>query len=184
MQKEKRNILTKENMDKSKMIRFVCGPNYEIYPDLAEKLPGRGMWIEANKKALQEVINKKIFNKSCHLDCKIPENFIEEVFSLLKKRVLNSLSFSKKSGDLSLGFDKVKENSNPSIIIIASDSGHDGKEKILHTISEKTLVIDYFTGHELQLAFGTDTVVVYACIDHSKMAKKVIEDYSKLLGFI
>ena len=46
------------------MIRFVADPNNEILPDIAEKLPGRGIWIKANKNALTKAISKKLFLKA------------------------------------------------------------------------------------------------------------------------
>lgn len=35
------------------MIRFVVGPDRQIVPDLAAKLPGRGIWLSASKDVLE-----------------------------------------------------------------------------------------------------------------------------------
>jgi len=37
---------------KSELVRFVLGPNNMIYPDLENKLPGRGMWVKAERSAI------------------------------------------------------------------------------------------------------------------------------------
>ena len=41
----RRCIVTRESLPKERMIRFVLGPDRELVPDLAGKLPGRGMWL-------------------------------------------------------------------------------------------------------------------------------------------
>jgi uncharacterized protein len=155
---------------------------------LAENLPGRGMWLKTNKESLQEAIKTGAFNKACQSNCSnMDDSFIAEVESLLKARVLNLLSMSKKSGDLTLGFEKVLEkvkNNQVKVFIIASDSGEDGKHKIEHKLDENILIMDKFTGAELQSAFGQDTVVVYGAVKQSKIAKSIVANYAKLLGFI
>ena len=184
MERQKKDIITKELMNRSELIRFVRGPERRVFADLSENLPGRGMWVKGDKESLQTAIDQKLFNKACHSDCQIEDAFIEGVASLLQKRVLNLISLSKKCGALSLGFDKVMENAKEaklSIFIIASDSGEDGKHKIEHHLSEDNIVIDKFTGAELQAALGQDSVVVYGAIKKSKIAKSIIPDYKKLL---
>jgi predicted RNA-binding protein YlxR (DUF448 family) len=34
------------------LIRFVLGPDGTIVPDLARRLPGRGVWVEATRAAV------------------------------------------------------------------------------------------------------------------------------------
>ncbi len=188
MDKQKKDILNKEMCDKSEMIRFIQGPEQKVFADLAENLPGRGMWLKADKESLLLAINNGMFNKACHSDCSnMNEAFITEVRDLLKARVLSLLSLSKKSGDLIIGFDKVLDavkSKKIAVFLVASDSGEDGKHKIEYKLDENTLVIDKFTGTELQEILGQDTVVVYGVISKSKLADKIITDYKKLLGFL
>ena len=96
MEKQKRDILSKELKNKSELIRFVLGPENKIFADLNEKLPGRGMWLQANKEALDIAIEKRLFNKACRADCNIDEDFPQKVTELLKKKVLDYISISKK----------------------------------------------------------------------------------------
>jgi len=46
---ERRCIVTGEVQPKAGLIRFVAGPDGEVVPDLAEKLPGRGFWVVADR---------------------------------------------------------------------------------------------------------------------------------------
>ena len=45
------------------MYRFVVDPENQVLPDLAAKLPGRGLWIKADRFSLQSAIEKKLFDK-------------------------------------------------------------------------------------------------------------------------
>ena len=44
-------------------IRFVLGPDNEIVPDLQQKLPGRGVWLAADRKALERALAENRFAK-------------------------------------------------------------------------------------------------------------------------
>jgi len=45
-------IATGEEGAPERMIRFVVGPDGEVVPDLARRLPGRGMWVRAERAAV------------------------------------------------------------------------------------------------------------------------------------
>jgi len=39
------------------LIRFVAGPDGKIVPDLARRLPGRGVWVDATREAVAEAVS-------------------------------------------------------------------------------------------------------------------------------
>ena len=52
-------IVTGEQAAPERMIRFVVGPSIdgaagEVVPDLARRLPGRGMWLKAERAVVVE----------------------------------------------------------------------------------------------------------------------------------
>jgi uncharacterized protein len=49
----RRCVLTRQRLPKERMIRFVVGPDRRIVPDLAAKLPGRGIWLSASADVLE-----------------------------------------------------------------------------------------------------------------------------------
>src|SRR6202161_2735952 len=51
----RRCIVTRERLPKERMIRFVVGPDRQIVPDLAARLPGRGIWLSASADVLEFV---------------------------------------------------------------------------------------------------------------------------------
>ena len=42
--RERRDLVSHQVMDESRLIRFVAGPEGQVVPDLGRKLPGRGLW--------------------------------------------------------------------------------------------------------------------------------------------
>ena len=49
---ERKCIATGQVLAKSKLIRFVLGPDSVIYPDPENKLPGRGIWVKTDRSAI------------------------------------------------------------------------------------------------------------------------------------
>src|SRR3954453_10764636 len=49
----RRCIVTRKRLPKEQMIRFVLAPDGQLVPDLAAKLPGRGMWLSASGDVLE-----------------------------------------------------------------------------------------------------------------------------------
>ena len=52
-------IATGEEAAPERMIRFVVGPEGDAVPDLARRLPGRGMWVRAERAALERVFARR-----------------------------------------------------------------------------------------------------------------------------
>ena len=61
------------------MLRFVGRVGQVVQFDAKEVLPGRGMWLHANKNCLQKAITKKIFYKAAKGTVKIPDDLMEKV---------------------------------------------------------------------------------------------------------
>ena len=61
---ERKCIATGKIRDRDEMYRFIIGPDGQLLPDLAEKLPGRGLWVSANQLSLKLAIEENLFEKS------------------------------------------------------------------------------------------------------------------------
>ena len=69
---------------RKEMLRFVGQPGHIVQFDAREILPGRGMWLHANKECLQKAIDKRIFYKAAKGTVKIPEDFMQVVENSLQ----------------------------------------------------------------------------------------------------
>ena len=49
-------IVTRVVKDEAELIRFVRSPDGTAVPDLARKLPGRGVWVSLDRAVLAEAV--------------------------------------------------------------------------------------------------------------------------------
>ena len=115
------------------MYRFVVDPENQVLPDLAAKLPGRGLWIKADRFSLQSAIEKKLFDKITRQNLKIKEGLIIELETLQSRRLLDLIRLARKAGQAVCGYEKVKEllsKDKVALLIQAFDGSGRGKSKL------------------------------------------------------
>ena len=49
---------------KPELLRFVVDPHGQIVPDIAGKLPGRGLWLTAQRAIVAEASSKRVFARA------------------------------------------------------------------------------------------------------------------------
>ena len=64
---------------REQMLRFVGQPGQVVQFDAKEVLPGRGMWLHADKACLEKAIEKRIFYKAAKGTVKIPDDLMNVV---------------------------------------------------------------------------------------------------------
>lgn len=72
-------FVCKEPAPREEMLRFVGRPGQTVCFDAQEILPGRGMWLHANKECLSKAIEKHLFYKAAKGTVKIPEDLMQVV---------------------------------------------------------------------------------------------------------
>src|ERR1044071_1413529 len=110
------------------LIRFVVGPD-GIVPDLKRKLPGRGLWITADKPTLRDAITRNVFARGFKREIRATAELIDLTELLLQRAALDALSMAGKAGLVLTGFAKVEAAiARESIVglIHAADAGADG----------------------------------------------------------
>lgn len=126
-------IVTRKVLDKTRMIRFVAGPAGDIVPDLKGDLPGRGFWVTADAKTLEEAVRKHVFTKVTKGAAKADAGLPERVLHLLERQILDQLGLAKRSGHLVAGFDKVEialRAGRVQLLLEASDGAAEGRGKL------------------------------------------------------
>ena len=83
--------MTGDERAPERMIRFVVGPEGDVVPDLARRLPGRGMWVRAERSAVEQAVAKKLFSKAARAAVKADDDLPERVERLLLERALGDL---------------------------------------------------------------------------------------------
>lgn len=115
------------------LIRFVVSPAGDVVPDLKRKLPGRGMWISASRKAVAEAVRRHHFSRAFKRDLRIPPTLPQDVETLLVRSVAEALAIAAKAGQVVAGFGKVEtalREGKAGVLIHASDGAEDGIRKL------------------------------------------------------
>ena len=187
-ERERRDIVTGEVMDEARLIRFVAGPDGQVVPDLARKLPGRGLWVAADRASVDAAAKRGLFSRSAKAKLSAPADLGAQVETLLKRRLLAALGLAKKAGDLTSGFEKVSAAitaGKAAWLIEASDGAQDGRHKLwakTRKQSPPVPIFGLFDAEELGLALGGENVIHTAFLA-GRAANRWAQDAHRLSGF-
>ena len=186
--RERRDIVSGQVMDEAALVRFVAGPDGAVVPDLARKLPGRGMWVAADRASVAAAAKKGLFARSAKAKLSASPDLPDQVEALLRRRVLDGLGLAKRAGDLISGFEKVAaalSAGKAAWLIEAADGAADGRRKssnVARKSPNPPQVLGLFTAEELGLALGGENVIHTAFLA-GRGAGRWTEDVRKLAGF-
>jgi uncharacterized protein len=148
------------------LIRFVVGPD-GVVADVKRKLPGRGLWITADRTTLRDAITKKLFARGFKRDVRVAPELVEQTERLLVRSALDALAIAGKSGLVAAGFGKAEAALNRERVIglvHAAEAKPDGMSKLRSALrqredGETIAVVTTFTSAQLDLALGRANVV-------------------------
>lgn len=180
---ERRCIATGEVQPKRGLIRFAVSPDAVIVPDILEKLPGRGIWVAAERDALELAVKKGLFSRGAKQAVSVPETLVADVEALLARRVIDGISMARKAGIAVAGYEKVKDwlgREEARILFQASDGSERGKSK-LHPPGGRGSFFEVLTASELGLSFGRERVI-HAALGFGGLTERIREDAIRLSG--
>ncbi|MBN9885924.1 RNA-binding protein [Salipiger abyssi] len=179
---ERRCIATGESQPASGLIRFVIGPENQVVPDLAGKLPGRGIWVASDRAALEKAAAKGLFARAAKQPVTVPDDLPGLIERMLARRVVELISLARKSGGAVAGYEKVKDwlgREDADVLIQAEDGSGRGKSKL--STPQWGSYIGWLTADELGLAFGREKVI-HAALGAGGLTKRVVEEAQRLKG--
>jgi predicted RNA-binding protein YlxR (DUF448 family) len=187
--RERRCIVTGETLPDNARVRFVADPEGHIVPDIAGTLPGRGIWVKAERGAVARAVEKKLFGRAAKAAVTADADLPDRVEAALVRRMVGDLGIARKSGALVLGFDNVArtlpERVPPAVLIEASDGSPDGRRKLRNAAfgqGVKVHVVDCLSSRELALALGRENVI-HAAVKLGRLAERLILEAARLEGF-
>ena len=129
-------IATGDTGAPERMIRFVVGPEGDVVPDLARRLPGRGIWVKAERAAVERAVAKNLFARAARASVKPAVDLADRVERLLLERALADLSRARRAGRAVAGFVKVEQMAiqrRAGLLIVADEADGDGLGKLKAT---------------------------------------------------
>jgi predicted RNA-binding protein YlxR (DUF448 family) len=175
-------------MEEARLLRFVAGPDGEVVPDLGRDLPGRGLWVEATRTAVDLAVKKNAFSRSAKTKLSAPGDLSDRVDSLLARRCIDRLGLARKAGALTSGFEKTDaalRAGQVAWLIEASDGSADGRDKLL-AIARRQIrppqICGVFSSDELSLALGLGHAI-HSALLAGRWSQRWSEEMGRLAGF-
>jgi len=174
------------------MIRFVARPDGLLVPDLKGNLPGRGAWLTASRKVLEEAIRRKAFARSLKQDVRLADNMPDMLDHLLARAALSSLSLARRGGGVITGMLKINiaiRAGEVAMVLHAREAAEDGRRKIdqaVHAAGKQgygpASAVTLFTAEEMSLAFGGNNVI-HAAVRRGLAAGGFIRRVRQLIAY-
>jgi predicted RNA-binding protein YlxR (DUF448 family) len=180
---ERRCIVTRAVQPRAGLIRFVAGPDDVVVPDLAEKLPGRGMWVSADAAALEQAAKKGHFARAAKRPVKAPADLAERVETLLAARLTDLVGLARKAGQAVAGLEKTKAalaSGEARLLLQAADGSSRERARLRPPEGENSLVSCLFA-HELGVAFARDRVI-HAAVLAGGLSDRIRDEALRLSG--
>lgn len=178
---ERRCVVSGEVQPKGGLIRFVVGPGAEIVPDVEGKLPGRGIYVAADRGLIARAVTKKLFARAARAPVTAPADLDDRVHDLLTRRVIELVALARKAGQAVAGFEKTRDwlrTGEATVLIQAADGSERGKTKLKAPPGEGAFV-GCLTAGEIGLAFGREHVI-HAALAAGGLSARVVEEAAKL----
>ena len=187
----RRCIASRVSSPRDSLIRFVVDPQGVVTPDLAERLPGRGLWVSASRPLLEKAAAKGLFLRAARRagvsdPIVVPDGLGDRVADLLQTRCRETLSLARRSGQAVAGFEKVQSwlgTGRAVMILIASDAADATRRRMVEAARRAGVpAIVLLDSSTLGRAFGRDSMV-HVAVAGGGLAERLARDTGRLGGF-
>ncbi|MFP6742865.1 MAG: RNA-binding protein [Alphaproteobacteria bacterium] len=179
----RRCFVTRRVEHKDALIRFVVGPDNRVHPDIAAALPGRGLWLSAERDVVHTACAGNLFAKGFRAAVSVDADLADRVEALVAARCLDLLGLARRASALAAGFEKVREMlsaGRAGVFVVASDAADDGRLKLERRHGEAP-VVALFLAAELARALGREHVV-YVAVAPGRLATRFVAESRRLAG--
>ena len=169
---------------KSALLRFVVDPAGKLIPDVAERLPGRGLWTGAARDIIATAIRKRLFQRAARASVEVETDLADRVEALLVRRAIDLIGMARRAGLAVQGFAKVEAllaQKAAGVLVAAADGSSDGRQKLRARAGDLP-VVEVLSSAELGAAFGRESAV-HAALKPGPLAEAFSIDTARLGGF-
>ncbi|HTW29158.1 MAG TPA: RNA-binding protein [Acetobacteraceae bacterium] len=186
----RRCIVTRQRDDRSRMLRFVVAPDRTLIPDLAARLPGRGIWLSARADVLETACARGAFARAARGPVTVPPDLAAMLQHGLARRVADFLGFARRAGQAVAGFQKAREwltAGRAGLVVQASDGSAEERARLMREAgrevgAERRMpVIAPLPAATLGAVFGRDHVV-HVAVAPGRLAEAILLESDRLAG--
>jgi predicted RNA-binding protein YlxR (DUF448 family) len=174
--------VTRERLAKERMIRFVVGPGSVVVPDVAARLPGRGIWLSARRDVIETARMRGAFAKAARASVTVPPDLLSGLQAALARRIGEQLGLARRAGQAVSGFSKAREwleNGRAALVVQAADGSPEERARFLGAWAGPAATpLDAAT---LGAIFGRDHAV-HIAIAEGRLAERIATESARLAG--
>ena len=165
------------------LLRFVAAPDGSVVPDIAGRLPGRGLWLCAARGILNRACAENTFAKAARAPISVPDDLAQRVEALLKRRCIDLIGLARRAGDAVAGFERVRAmlSGEPVGMVLVACDAVAGEAGRLRAMQPDAPVSRVLGDAELGGVFGRESIV-YAALRRGRLAEKLAIDAARLGG--
>lgn len=181
---QRRCIVSGESRERGQLLRFVVGPDGTLVPDVAGRLPGRGLWLTPRRDIVERALTKRLFARAARRPVEVPPGLADQVETLLARRCCDALGLARRAGLAVAGFDRVSEavrRGKAALLLFAVDGAEGGRRKLGATAGDVPSA-SVLTVAELGGAFGHERIV-HAAVGDGTLCDRLRTDLVRLAGF-
>ena len=181
----RRCIASGEVRPKEALIRFVAAPDGTVVPDLAERLPGRGLWLSPQREVMARACARNLFARAAKRSLRVPDDLVDSVERMLTRRCLDLVGLAKRSGQAVSGYQRVAASlatGRAAVLLAAVDAAEEGRRKLRALARARglgTAVVELFTAEELGRAMGHDARV-HVAVAPGGVAARLAKEIARL----
>jgi hypothetical protein len=168
---------------KEGLLRFVVGPQGQVVADVGNRLPGRGIWLSADREMLKKACAGNLFAKAVRSRVTVPGDLVEQVEGQLVRRCQELVGLARRAGQAVFGFERARawlETGRGALLLQAMDGGAHGRAKALALASGVPVVVA-LTGGELGAVAGRSRSV-HVVVAPGKLADGIRREALRLAG--
>lgn len=167
------------------MIRFAVGPGRVLAPDLANRLPGRGMWLSARGDVLDIALAKGAFARAARCEVRVPQDLSAMLREGLVHRIADLLGLARRAGQAIAGFEKAREwvrSGRAGLVLQASDGSSEERQRFLSG-AVGIAVLAPLDSAALGAIFGRERAV-HVAVAPGRLASALANENERLMGLL
>jgi hypothetical protein len=165
------------------LVRFVVGPDGMVVPDVGSCLPGRGMWLRADRQLIESARRRRLFAKAARAAVTVPDDLAVQVERQLVRRCVDLLALARRAGQAVGGLEKTKAwlaSGAAGLWLSATDGGTRECARVARLAGDIPRIA-VLTADELGIVFARGRTV-HAAVAVGRFAEMLGREAARLAG--
>ena len=168
----------------AQLVRFVVGPDGTVVADVGGRLPGRGLWLSAERGAVETACRRRAFARAARAPVRVPADLPECVERQLARRCLDLIALARRAHQAVGGYEKTRSwvvDGKAGLVLAAAD-GAPSERARMRGLAAGLPVAAVLTAAELGAVFARERTV-HAAVAPGRLALRIRDEAERLAGF-